>query len=540
MRMHENRIAALIAAACIMAMTSCNKSAPAAPESKAEPSPAAAEKPAAPAREKTVLRSRLAGRWYTKASYDLTVEIEDYLRNVPEKPLQPVMALIMPHAGYRYSGQTAAYAARQIQNMDYRKVIAIGPSHSQPMRNFCSVPDVTHYETPLGQVPLDLDTIGRLRAHPDCFRNIPDAHVWEHSVQIQIPFLQHTLKNFKLVPILAGHLDEKATRAIADILKKEMDNETLLVISTDFTHYGEGYGYVPFTTDVPANLEKLDMSVFEPIRMKDMSGLYRRLDITRATVCGRCPLGILLAMLPPNANVHLLKYDTSGRVTGDYSSSVSYIAAAVTGLWNENEPPAGKTKKAQKPASAPKASLNAEDREKLLKLARTSIEFYLENRTMPSANAVWSELTPGMKQTLGAFVTLKKNGELRGCIGEIIPRREVYKAVIEQAINAAVNDSRFPPVTRKELDELEVEISALLPPQPVDSYNDIEIGRHGIVLKKGFRQAVFLPQVAPEQGWTLEETLSHLSMKAGLAPDAWREGAEFMVFEAIVFHEGEK
>ena len=527
----------ILAAGCLCAASSCDKPATALPIPETEQTPA--QSPAA-AREKTILRSRLIGRWYPRASYDLSVEIDGFLKNVPDTPREPVMALIMPHAGYRYSGQIAAHAARQIQDKAYRRVIVIGPSHSQPMKNFCSVPDVTHYETPLGQVPLDVELIEKLRARGDFFQCIPEAHVWEHSVQVQVPFLQHMLKDFTLVPILTGHLDEKTTRAIADILKQEMDNETLLVISSDFTHYGASYGFIPFTTDIPANIEKLDMSVFDPIRRKDLSGLYRQLDVSRATVCGRCPLGILLAMLPRDAKIHLLKYDTSGRITGDWSASVSYLAAAVTGLWAPDRPPAPKQNTVVRPAPAAKPELNPEDKEKLLRLARISIEFWLTNRSKPSPNEVWNELTPGMQQTLGAFVTLKKNGALRGCIGEIIPHREVYKAVIEHAINAAAFDRRFAPLRKEELDAVEIEISALLPPRAVDSYRDIEIGRHGIVLKKGGRQAVFLPQVAAEQGWTLEETLSQLAMKAGLPPDGWKQNAEFMVFEAIVFHEGDE
>ena len=362
MRKLKSMLADILAAGCVLAAASCSRHATAEPApDKEQPSAEAA----APVREKSVLRSRLIGRWYPRASYDLTVEIDGFLKNVPDTQLEPVMALIMPHAGYRYSGQIAVYAARQIQDKAYRRVIVIGPSHSQPMKNFCSVPDVTHYETPLGQVPLDVECIARLRANPALFQSLPEAHVWEHSVQIQVPILQRMLKEFTLVPILAGNLDDKTTRAIAEILKKEMDNETLLIISSDFTHYGPSYGFVPFKTDIPANIEKLDMSVFEPIRMKDMSGLYRRLDVNRATVCGRCPLGILLSMLPEDARVQLLKYDTSGRITGDWSASVSYLAAAVIGLWKPDQPAVPKQKSAVRTAPAPKPALNSEDKEKL-------------------------------------------------------------------------------------------------------------------------------------------------------------------------------
>jgi AmmeMemoRadiSam system protein A len=143
-----------------------------------------------------------------------------------------------------------------------------------------------------------------------------------------------------------------------------------------------------------------------------------------------------------------------------------------------------------------------------------------------------------MKEVMGAFVTLHRSGRLRGCIGEIFPRRELYKAVMDHAINAGVNDRRFSRVQAHELPELDFEISALSPPRAVDSYKDIVIGKHGIVVRKRGRQAVYLPQVAPEQGWNVEETLTHLSQKAGLPGDAWKSDCDFLVFEATVFGEG--
>lgn len=175
--------------------------------------------------------------------------------------------------------------------------------------------------------------------------------------------------------------------------------------------------------------------------------------------------------------------------------------------------------------------LNDEDKRRLLELARNTMTDFLSGRGKPEP----IDLTDGMKQIAGAFVTLHLHGMLRGCIGEITPYRELYKAVIDHAVNAAVHDPRFPPVTLVDLGELDLEISALTPPVAISSYNEIELGRHGIVLEKNGHSAVFLPQVAPEQGWTLAETLTHLSLKAGLPLAAWREDCRFEVFEAIVF-----
>jgi len=181
------------------------------------------------------------------------------------------------------------------------------------------------------------------------------------------------------------------------------------------------------------------------------------------------------------------------------------------------------------------APLSPQDKKRLLTLARRMLETYIKTGKKAAPEDLDVEITPGMRQTMGAFVTLTLNGQLRGCIGEIFPRRPLYEAVMERAIDAGVNDPRFRPVTEKELPLLGYEISALTPPVPVNSYQDIVIGKHGMVIQKNGYSAVFLPQVAPEQHWTLEETLTHLSLKAGLPADGWKEGASWTVFEAIVF-----
>ena len=181
--------------------------------------------------------------------------------------------------------------------------------------------------------------------------------------------------------------------------------------------------------------------------------------------------------------------------------------------------------------------LNVEEKKTLLKMARKTVEFYLDQKKKPSIEELGFVLTDSLKKERGVFVTLHQHGNLRGCIGEIFPRRSLYLAVIEQAIHSAFQDPRFKKVTQNELSSIEFEISVLTPPESVKFYKDIVVGKHGIVLEKGWNSAVFLPQVAPEQGWDLETTLKYLSMKAGLSSDDWKEGASFQVFEAIVFSE---
>ncbi len=471
--------------------------------------------------------SPLAGTWYDADRQALIEEIDGYLSQVTGKPLEDVCALILPHAGYRYSGPTAAYALHQVQGRLFQRVVVIGPSHRVPLENMASVPDFTHYTTPLGRVPLDVQFLAKLRKYPE-FQSITHAHEGEHSVQIELPLLQQILGDFQFVPIIVGDLDRSAVRRIGRILRGLVDAQTLVVASSDFTHYGDNYGYVPFTEDVPENLKKLDEGAIEQLCHKNVDGLFDYIDKTGATICGRCAIAVLLSMLPADAKVHALHYETSGQMVGDYSNSVSYVAAAVTGKWKPV------------PAAEPSANsqeLSVKDKERLLKLARGSLTYVLEHWEMPTPEQLNVEITSGMEGIAGVFVTLHKHGELRGCIGEIFPSRPLYKGVMTQAVNAGLKDYRFPQVEPAELDEIDFEISVLTPPRSVPSVDEIVIGRHGVVLKKAGSSAVFLPKVAVEQGWDLETMLAHLSQKAGLPADAWREGATFDVFEAIVFGE---
>jgi AmmeMemoRadiSam system protein A len=263
---------------------------------------------------------------------------------------------------------------------------------------------------------------------------------------------------------------------------------------------------------------------------KNLDGFLDYIDQTGATICGRSAIGVLLAMLPADTQVRHLHYETSGRMVGDWSSSVSYCAFAVSGKWPPGQPAA---------AEEESADLSPAERADLLRLARATLTCVLEKKELPAAEPSEIRVTPAMRRPSGAFVTLHKSGQLRGCIGEVVPTRPLYKCVMAQAVNAGLNDHRFPPVELPEMDAIDMEISVLTPLRPVASIAEIEIGRHGVVLKKGDRGALFLPQVATEQGWDLETTLAHLSQKAGLPEDAWREGASFEVFEAIVFGEKE-
>ncbi|HOF41407.1 MAG TPA: AmmeMemoRadiSam system protein B [Candidatus Hydrogenedentes bacterium] len=487
-----------------------------------------AEMPEQAPRPKHVFDSPLAGRWYPANPPALKEMLDLQFAAANQTPMDEVCALILPHAGYQYSGPVAAFGLKAVSGRRPARIVLLGPSHRVPMRGYASVPGATHYRTPLGESELDAAFIESLLQH-DMFRRVAQVEELEHSVQILVPLIQHALGAVPLVPIVVGQLTLKESRAMAGILRDLVDADTLVVVSSDFTHYGPNYGYLPFRDDIPENLERLDMAAWKAIESKDPGAFETWVETNDATICGTCPIMVLLSMLPEEAGPHLLKYGTSGEITNDYENSVSYLSIAFTGSW-EKESPASDI-------AATALPLSQEDKAGLLRLARETLQTYVTEGRMPAPEELGIDISPAMKQIMGAFVSLHAHGTLRGCIGEIEPRRPLYEAVMAHAVNAGLKDYRFPSVTAAELPELEFEISALTPPQPVDSPERIIIGRHGMTVEKAGHRAVFLPQIAPQQGWDRDTTLDHLCVKAGLPADAWRQGAAFTVFEAVVFGE---
>ncbi len=485
-----------------------------------------------------ILHSPLAGQWYSADTDALNKEIDSLYGKTEPNSIDNIIALILPHAGYQYSGQTAAMALKAVKR-DYKRIIIIGPTHYVPMEEILSVPKVTHYQTPLGLVPTDTEFIDKLLQYP-VFQDIPQANQREHSVQIEIPLLQYKWKNFKLVPIVAGQCSLQTIFKAASILNSLVDGDTLVIASSDFVHYGPNYDYVPFTENVPEQIKNLDMGAYQYIAQMDSRGFLEYRNKTGATICGYVPIAILLSMLDKSSQAHLINYAASGQLTGDFSNSVSYLSIAFSGRWSNTSPVQQKTDT---------SILTEEDKTQLLILARKAIVSFLEKRQMPDVSDVG--ISDRLKSPRAAFVTLnkimepappgpRKNYQLRGCIGDIFPRQPLYKSVISNAVNAAVNDPRFYPVGKDELKDITIEISALTPPKPVGSVENIRIGIDGVVLNKNGYSAVFLPQVAPEQNWSRDEMLEHLSLKAGLPADGWKQGASFLTFQAEVFGESEK
>lgn len=462
----------------------------------------------------------IAGSWYPGDAAELTAYLDRALDSASGWALpegERMQALIAPHAAYAYSGATAAAGYRLLRGQAVDRVILLGPSHHASFRGV-AIADVDAYETPLGRVPLDAEAVAGLRASPLVVAG-PRGPDREHSLEIQLPFLQRVLAlGWRLVPLLVGRLEPEDYAPLVAAIRPLLDDRTLVVVSTDFTHYGARFGYQPFPPDreAAARLEALDKGAFAHIQAGDAAGFLDYQARTGVTICGYRAVALLLHLLPERTRAHIVRYDTSGALLGDYRQSVSYLTAAFT----RPARPAGS-------ALPQQGSL-----EWLYRLAALRVQDVVAPD--PAAQAALRELVDGLPADVthpaGAFVTLRRDGRLRGCIGYVAPIKPVWEAVLDNAEAAALHDHRFLPVQPTELDELDVEVSVLTEPTPIASLDEFEVGRHGIILVKDGRRAVFLPDVAVEQGWDREQTVTHLAQKAGLAPDGWRAGAQYFVF----------
>ncbi|MDK2849644.1 MAG: hypothetical protein PWR32_311 [Candidatus Woesearchaeota archaeon] len=482
--------------------------------------------------KEVIRKSAISGSWYPGTKEVIIKTIDNFFNNnkqdnevnskIKQLQQQKILAIIVPHAGWQFSGQVASTAFNAICNKSYHKVFIIAPSHYVSFKGV-SVANFTHYETPLGKVKVSNITYDLLKE--PLFKYIPEAHSREHAIEIELPSLQRCLQNFEIIPILVGNLNNYSDlENIANTLNKYIDDNSLIVVSSDFTHYGLRYGFVPFTNNISENLKSLDMAAFNNIKSLDPKKFYKFIQESKDTICGRYPILILMNLLKDKKlNITLIKYDTSGNITKDFTNSVSYMAIAFSN-------PEDKI-----------IELNKSEKEFLLTLARSTIETYLKTGRKPKIDE--NSIPNKFKQKMGCFVTLEKNHNLRGCIGHILPQEELYKCVIDNAINAAVKDPRFNPVTLDELDDISIEISVLSVPQklefssPEDLKNKLIPNVHGVILKRGFYQSTFLPQVW-EKLSDKEEFLTHLCLKAGMEPLCWTNpNTEVYVYRAYVFCE---
>ena len=492
----------------------------------------------------TVRPATQAGRFYEGNPQVLSHEVDSLLaQHANDGSYDNVAALIVPHAGYYFSGNVAASAYMSLDTTKhYKRIFLLGPSHHEWLDGASVNTEADYYATPLGQVKVDHETAVLLTNtnstnddlntdrtdKADLSTNTnstndtnrvffyrPEAHDREHCLEVQLPFLQRvfTKEVPPIVPIIISTNDFQKLQRIAEALKPYFTDENLFIVSSDFSHYPSYGDACAVDAKTGKAIESGDVEQFiATIQANARSGIRN----LATSACGELSIVTLMLMMDSQYQVKHLLYQNSGDIDDhDPTRVVGYHSFAI--LRGEEKG----------------FSLTDEEKTLLKKIAYESIKDSLDGKRIaqPSLN---SQLLT-LNSMCGAFVSLHKQGRLRGCIGHFGEDVPLYEIVAEMARAAAFEDPRFLPVTRDELDELDIEISVLTPMRRIQSLDEFQLHRHGIYIKKGYRSGTFLPQVADEVNWTKEEFVGHCSQdKAGLGWDGWRD-AELYVYEAIVF-----
>jgi AmmeMemoRadiSam system protein B/AmmeMemoRadiSam system protein A len=461
------------------------------------------------------------GRFYEADPAELCRDIDQLTRKAQKTRIQipknrRLRALILPHAGYIYSGWTAAHAARVLSPDQFSKIILLGPDHYIGFKN-AAICNVAAYETPLGKIPLHKD-VTKLRQQPELFQSLPVSRDKEHSLEVVLPFLQRYLGEFQLVPVMVGNGNVKRLSIALDAI---VDRDTLLVISSDLSHF----------------LSYSEAAVRDRATIDEIVNLRPdKLVRTDNRACGKIPLLILTEI----ARRHhwqpvVLHYSNSGDTAGDRSRVVGYAAIAFFGDLSMQNP------------DSSSAQFSETQGQVLVKLARKTIADKLGHSASESVSddLVSALRDDDFKSYCGTFVTLKIKGQLRGCIGNLTSTETVLDGVKRNAVNAAFHDPRFSPLSKEELDRTEIEVSILSEPQPLafrdaqDLIKKLRVQVDGVIIRKGHASATFLPQVW-EQLPRPEDFLTHLCRKAGLSADAWKNSElEVLTYQVQYFEENQ-
>jgi len=436
---------------------------------------------------------------------------------------QAPQIIIAPHAGFIYSGQVAGFSFKQLENSGFERAIIIGRSHQQYFEGVAADGNDA-WQTPFGNVLVDKDFINQLASSTNIISINSLVHKTEHSLEVELPFLVKVLgKGIKIVPLLFGDDDISTSLELAKALEKNIDEKTVVIVSSDLSHYPQ-YEVA----------NKLDRKTIETILSLNTEKLNQ---IAIEAENGNIPQVATLACAEPaiitamalakklNLKPHLLKYANSGDFFPETKNRVvGYAAIAFF-----------KTDGVQGSVAGSANELNKGEQEIALQIARKTLEAHFKGREYQVA----ADLTPVFQGKRGVFVTLKEQGNLRGCIGNFTPDIDLAENIKEMALSAAFSDPRFFPLERQELKNIEIEISVLSPMQKITDPILIEIGKHGVYVKKGARAGVYLPQVATEMGWNKEQFLNSLcEEKVGLDANCWKDGSvDLYIFTAQVFNE---
>jgi len=460
----------------------------------------------------------VAGGFYKADPALLRSQIDTYLAQaqVPEIP-DRLVAVICPHAGHDFSGPVAAYIYKAIQAQGRKKFVIIAPSHRIGASGGIAVLDADYYQTPLGKAKINRDKVRQLLAQGPWVVADDRFFAQEHSAEVQIPFLQ-VAAGSGLEIVLIVMPDENMAKQTADALNSVFpEPDWVFIASSDMSHFH------PYQ-----EANKLDKATLKLIEKMDIEGLAR----TRQALCGIAPVLTVLNLVKdmPEAAAKVITYknsfDTSGK---DPERVVGYGAVALTA---KTPAPRPESEELQ-PYGGP---LSLEEKRELMRIAKLAVETFVRDNKRPELDTKFERL----KINGAAFVTLKKNGELRGCIGHVIAIEPLFLCVRDVACDAAKRDPRFPPVSPEELPKLEYEISVLSPMVPIKSIESIEVGKDGLLMRNGPYQGLLLPQVPTEFGWTREEFLAHTCNKAGMYQDCWtKPDTQILQFRGLVFGEND-
>ena len=459
-----------------------------------------------------------ANRFYTGDAKELSEEVDSFLAlHRGETVYNNVAALIVPHAGYYYSGNVAATAYMSMpKDKPYKRIFLLGPSHHEWLDGASVNTEADYYATPLGHVKVDHETALRLTDSDSVFSYQPKAHDREHCLEVQLPFLQRRFgENVmpSIVPIIISTNDYQKLKRIANVLKPYFTEENLFVISSDFSHYPSYEDACEVDAKTGKAIETGNVEQFIAVLEENSRSGKRNLA---TSACGELAIVTLMLMMDRTYEVKHLLYQNSGDVDNqEHNRVVGYHAFAILR------------------GASQEFVLSDEEKKILKEIALTSIKDSLAGK--PIAQPILNAQYPVLNSKCGAFVSLHKQGRLRGCIGHFGEDVPLHEIVAEMARAAAFEDPRFMPVTKDELEDIDIEISVLTPMRRIQSLDEFELHRHGIYIRRGYRSGTFLPQVADEVNWTKEEFVSHCAQdKAGIGWDGWRD-AELYVYEAIVF-----
>ena len=468
-----------------------------------------------------------AGSFYPADKDSLSANLKELFSDcVKARSDLKVRAIISPHAGYVFSGKTAASAYSAIKDPGaYHNIFIIGSSHVMAF-NGASVYNIGDFITPLGKVKVNTDIANKLKFGYEVFNFPVTAHMREHSIEVQLPFIQYIFRNgIPIIPITIGTDDLGTIRKIADALKPYFLPENLFIISSDFSHYPSYKNAVENDRRTADALVSKKSEVF----LKTLSdNESKRINGLVTSMCGWTS-GLTLLYLcenDPNLVFYKISYSNSGDSPyGNKDEVVGYNAIELV----------EKTAQQAAGTATDEVKFTKEESDKLISIARNSIRSMLYDKKVLKIDP--ATLPPLFKRNLGAFVTLKLDGNLRGCIGRFNPPDPLYEVVSQMAVASAFEDTRFNPLSKAEFEKMEIEISVLSPLRRINGPNEIVLGKHGIYIKKGLMSGTMLPQVATENHWTLEQFLGYTSRdKAGLGWDGWKD-AELYVYEAVILEE---